>query len=412
MNTGLGERYSRVPATDEDLVAAATAGNATAFAELYRRHRPVAARVASRVTGNREDAHDAVAEAFTRVFGVVSTKGLRHCSSFRSYLLTTVRHVALDKVRHRGRTEPTDELEPLDGVSPRQGPADVVERSEDERLVREAFKELPPRSRSVLWLVDVEDASTHEAAEALGLTPNNVAQIAVRARGRLRHGYIQAHVAGPVEERCRFAVERMGPYVDGRLRPHSMAKVDGHLDGCLSCQGRLDQLRTAGVVTRRSILPLLVFRRVTDLFRRPRKGPPPGVASPEAFTQPASLGTHLVSAGSNPALVDLVQGLGQSPAVQRVVACVAAGTMTLGASSLALRTYDVPPSAGQPSSGPTLFVAAPAVSPDDSGAQAPGAGMTPPAPTSLEPAGAGVVGPLQSLSGALAAGSRSGAVAA
>ncbi|HEX2048930.1 MAG TPA: sigma-70 family RNA polymerase sigma factor [Acidimicrobiales bacterium] len=404
--------------SDEVLVVAAGNGDVAAFEELYRRHHVVATRLAVRVTGNEEDARDAVAEAFIKVFGVVSSRGLRHRASFRAYLLTAVRRVAIDKVRQRWRTESVEEIDAFDAASPRQGPADSVVRSEEERLLVEAFKDLPQRSRSVLWLVDVERRSAQEAASALGLTPNNVTQIAVRARGRLRHGYIRAHLGGPVDAGCRFTVDHLGAYLDGGLRPVSLVKVDGHLDGCTPCQGRLEQLRSAGLVTRRTLLPLLVFRRVLDGFRRPRESSGSGVAGAETLAaQPPGLTGPLISVASNPTVVDVVQTLGQSPVVQRVVAAVAVGTMTVGASSLAYRSSGDVAGAATPPPGASVEVAASSGPPHPAVAAATPGGSGPLAPASAAPPVTGavadpgappsvdvsVVGTLQSLSTALAA---------
>ncbi|MDQ3895875.1 MAG: sigma-70 family RNA polymerase sigma factor, partial [Actinomycetota bacterium] len=407
------EASGRETVSDEALVAAAGKGDVAAFEELYRRHRDVATRLAERVTGNEDDAREATAEAFTNVFGVVSTRGLRRRGSFRSYLLTAVRHVAIDKVRQRGHVEPTDEIEAYEVVSPRWGPADSVVRSEDERFLLEAFKGLPQRSRSVLWLVDVERVSAEEAGETLGLTANNVAQIAVRARGHLRHGYVRAHVSGDVEVPCRFTVDRMGPYVEGRLSPPAAAKIEGHLSGCALCQSRLEQLRSVGVVTRRSILPVLVLRRLTAIFRRPKKSGSSGVVPPETFgAQPSALGSHLAAVAGNSTVVDVVQTLGQSPALQRVVACVAAGTMTIGASSLVYRTHTDSDAAAQPTVSAALPLASPSVATQEPGlhpaglqaaAVGPGVPVSPAAPGpatgSVAPRSgdASVVGTLQPL---------------
>ena len=63
---------------DADLVIRAAAGGTDAFGELYRRHVDAAWRVAHAVTGNPEDAADAVASGrwsrASRSFGLV---GLR-----------------------------------------------------------------------------------------------------------------------------------------------------------------------------------------------------------------------------------------------------------------------------------------------------------------------------------------------
>ncbi len=329
--------------SDEALVAAATAGEASAFEELYRRHHVAATSVADSLLRSRDDAREAASEAFTRVFAVVSSRGLRSGSCFRAYLLTTARRISLDKVHQRDRIRPTDQIESFDGPSAGQGPADELVRSEDERLVIEAFKHLPRRSQSVLWLVDVERVPAQEAAEALGLTPNNVAQIAVRARRRLRQSYVRAHLAAAVDARCRFTVENMGPYLDGGLRPAATNKVDAHLSGCEGCRNRLDQLSDAGVAIRRALLPLLLLRRMNGTSRRPRGRWAPNSVSPsgepaiEAVASiPAPFGANLAAVYSSP-IVDLVQSLRDSPAVHRAVAAVITGILATGVSSMALK---------------------------------------------------------------------------
>ncbi|MCA1672750.1 MAG: sigma-70 family RNA polymerase sigma factor, partial [Actinobacteria bacterium] len=336
---------SREARSDEALVAAAAEGEAAAFEELYRRHHVVATRVANRVTRNRDDAGDAASEAFTRVFAVVSSGGLRNRSSFRSYLLTTARRIAIDKVHQRDRVRPTDQIESFDGVSAGPGPAEEFLRSENERLVIEAFKHLPRRSQSVLWLVDVERVPAQEAAEALGLTPNNVAQIAVRARRRLRHSYVRAHLAAADDVRCRFTVEHMGSYLDGGLRPASVDKVDAHLSECERCRNRLDQLRDAGLTIRRALLPVLLLRRLTGIPRRLRRRRAPGGVPPSAelsieagAANSAPFGANLAAAVYSGPVVDLVQGLRDSPAMHRAVAAVITGIIAASASSLALKS--------------------------------------------------------------------------
>ncbi|MCA1709122.1 MAG: hypothetical protein LC808_39915, partial [Actinobacteria bacterium] len=80
--------------SDAELVRETSAGRSVAFGELYRRHAPAAWRVAQAVTGNSDDAYDAVADAFVRVFQVVSLGRLDDAAAFRPYLLTTARHAA------------------------------------------------------------------------------------------------------------------------------------------------------------------------------------------------------------------------------------------------------------------------------------------------------------------------------
>ena len=52
--------------TDEALVAAAKSGDHPAFVELWTRHSNTAFKIVYRVTGNRDDAEDAIEDAWMR----------------------------------------------------------------------------------------------------------------------------------------------------------------------------------------------------------------------------------------------------------------------------------------------------------------------------------------------------------
>lgn len=174
-------------ARDRDLVARAGAGDATAMAELYRRHAGAAHRVAEAVTQNPHDAADAVSESFARVLDALRAGRLGTEVHFRAYLVTSSRHAAIDLVRAAERTRPTERLEDLDGAAP--GPADGVLAAADAALVGMAFRGLSERWRRVLWLIEVDGLAPRHAGAVLGLSPNGTAQLAVRARAALRSRY-------------------------------------------------------------------------------------------------------------------------------------------------------------------------------------------------------------------------------
>ncbi|HEX9530393.1 MAG TPA: zf-HC2 domain-containing protein, partial [Acidimicrobiales bacterium] len=85
---------------------------------------------------------------------------------------------------------------------------------------------------------------------------NGAAQLAVRARAGLRERFLQAHLQGPVEEQCRFTVERLGAYVGGGLAAREIAKVDQHLASCDACRARQAELEDLGGSLRRALIPL------------------------------------------------------------------------------------------------------------------------------------------------------------
>lgn len=228
--------------TDAELAAGAAAGDVDAFSQLYRRHLPSARWAAYAVVGNPDDAADAVSEAAARVFEALAGGRLREGAQFRSYLLVASRNAAIDLLRRSGRCSPTDSVEDLDEAS-FAGPPERVVEGIDATLVARAFNTLPERWRSVLWLTEVEGLSGDEAARAIGLSPNAVAQLALRARAGLRKGFVQAHVDDRnVTLGCRFTVERLGAYASKLSSARDVAKIDRHLAECPTCRHRMEEL--------------------------------------------------------------------------------------------------------------------------------------------------------------------------
>ncbi|HYD09492.1 MAG TPA: sigma-70 family RNA polymerase sigma factor [Acidimicrobiales bacterium] len=301
--------------TDEVLVDRVVAGFEGDFEELYRRHSQAAWRLAQAVTGNAHDAADAVAEAFARVFKAVKVGRLADGAAFRSYLLTATRNASLDTIKKGSKARPTDD-EVLDLVeSERTGPIDVVTGAGDAAMVAEAFRNLPERWRSVLWLTEVEGVATKDVAEQLGISANGAAQLAVRARAGLRERFLQAHLKATSAPDCRFTVDRLGAYVGGGLAPRDLAKVDQHLAGCDECRAKRDELEDVGTSLRRIVLPIplalggIAGARVTGALTATSSSID---AAPSAAAKVLALAKH------------------PTPKFQRAVAASAAGLFGLG----------------------------------------------------------------------------------
>ena len=240
---------------DHVLAHRASEGDSQAFEELYRRHAPAAWRVAYAVAGNPDDAADAVSDAFTRVFQALPAGRLALNEQFRPYLLAATRNAALDGLRRLGRLQPTDAVEDLQRPSADAASEWAVD-AVDSSLVAVAFRSLPERWRSVLWLTEVEGIPAREAAPMLGISANGLAQLAVRARAGLRQRFLQAHLRQPVSRSCRFPVDKLGAYVGGGLSPRDTAKVDQHLAGCTDCRQQVEELEDLGSLLRRVIVPV------------------------------------------------------------------------------------------------------------------------------------------------------------
>ena len=226
--------------TDSDtaLLTAVRAGDTAAYGTLYKRHRAAARHLAYGLTSDPADADDLVAETFTKVFASLRA-GRGPSVAFRAYLNTTMRHVCYHRARRDRRLEFTDDLTRYDEAQPFTDPAlDRLERS----YAAAAFRQLPERWRAVLWQTAVEGNTPAEVAAVLGITPNAVAVLAHRAREGLRNLYLQQHVAVAEHPECRWAGDRLGGHLRGRLAPRDANRIRMHLGWCEACRGQFAEI--------------------------------------------------------------------------------------------------------------------------------------------------------------------------
>jgi RNA polymerase sigma factor (sigma-70 family) len=224
--------------TDADLLAAVRAGNTAAYGTLYERHSAAARQFAHGLARDPADADDLVAETFTKVFAMLRA-GRGPLVAFRAYLHTTLRHLCYHRAWRDRRIEFTDDLTRYDEGEPfRDSALDLLERTYAAR----AFQQLPARWREILWQTEVEGASHAEIAPRLGLTPNAVAALAHRAREGLRRLYLQQHVAVADRPECRWAGDRLGGHVRGRLAARDASRLHAHLTWCAGCRSRLAEI--------------------------------------------------------------------------------------------------------------------------------------------------------------------------
>src|SRR5690606_8569257 len=224
--------------SDAELLDAVRAGEASAYAVLYERHRVAASRLARQlVTGS--DVGDLVSEGFTKVL-VTLQGGGGPTESFRAYLLTAIRRLHIDRLRAVTRERPTEDEFELDG---RVDFVDTAELGFERTTTAEAFASLPERWQMVLWHLDVEGQKPADIAPLLGMSPNSVSALAYRAREGLRQAYLQKHLAPATSTSCRHTIGNLGAYVRGGLARRDSAKVKQHLDDCRSCTGLFLELQ-------------------------------------------------------------------------------------------------------------------------------------------------------------------------
>lgn len=226
---------------DGSLVAALRRGDPTAAEDLLAAYGDRACRLATRITGNVEDAEEAVQNAFWSVIRKIDT--FRGQSAFRSWLYRIVVNAAYQRCRGRrgrGADVSLDKLLPVfDEHGRHVGPStdwsmsidDPARQTELRMVLTTAIDELPADYRAVVVLRDVEGLAFQEIAEALGLTVVNVKTRVHRARLFLRkrlearlsapRSALSADRAEPCSARQRGASASGGPALDDAARRFS-----------------------------------------------------------------------------------------------------------------------------------------------------------------------------------------------
>jgi RNA polymerase sigma-70 factor, ECF subfamily len=169
---------------DAQLLRAHAAGDPDAFGELVRRHRDRLWAVALRTLGDREDAADALQDAFISAYR--SAGRFRGDSAVTTWLHRIVVNACLDRIRRR-QARPTVPL--ADTVPTGAPPVD----SDTALDVRAALARLPAEQRIALVLVDMQGYPVAEVAAMLGVPDGTVKSRCARGRARLaaQLGYLR-----------------------------------------------------------------------------------------------------------------------------------------------------------------------------------------------------------------------------
>lgn len=174
-------------------VAQARKGDDRAFAELVKRYEAKIFRLAQHITQNREDAEDVLQETFLRAYEHLDQ--FQGNSKFYTWIVRIAVNQALMKLRRR-RTDKSVSLDETidtgeDTVTREiaawdEDPEQRFSREELGEILDSAIQTLAPAYQSVFLLRDVDDLSTEETAEALGLSVPAVKSRLLRARLQLR----------------------------------------------------------------------------------------------------------------------------------------------------------------------------------------------------------------------------------
>ncbi|MEX0625642.1 MAG: RNA polymerase sigma factor [Chloroflexota bacterium] len=141
---------------------------------------------ALRMVGDPDRAADIAQDTFIKAYRKLDT--LTDASSTRSWLYRIATNTAIDEMRRRRNVVPmgVDEDHPVEQADSGPGPeTQVLSGLMDERIGR-ALLRLRPNHRQCLILSDVEDMSTVQIGEVMGMSSGAVRVLLCRARGEMR----------------------------------------------------------------------------------------------------------------------------------------------------------------------------------------------------------------------------------
>lgn len=157
------------------LLRAARAGDADAFAQIYRLHAPAIHSLVLRLSGSVETAEDITQDTFLKAMRFLP--GLRAELPLRPWLKRTASNALIDQLRRqwRGVSLPDDDVF-----------ADTGPLPESDAEITGLLRRLPPVARTLVWLQVMEGWSHRELAARFGHSESWSKSILSRALAQLR----------------------------------------------------------------------------------------------------------------------------------------------------------------------------------------------------------------------------------
>ena len=179
---------------DSAIVQEVLGGNKRAYGELVDRHKEKAMTLAMRMLRNREDAEEAIQDAFVRAFNALPRFEWK--SSFPTWFYRIVYNVCATQLSRRGDDvhvplDPGEDERALEVQSEELPPDIRYESIEFESIVIREIERLPIPYGSVCTLFFVQEMSYDQIVEVTGLPLGTVKVRLFRARMILRDALVK-----------------------------------------------------------------------------------------------------------------------------------------------------------------------------------------------------------------------------
>jgi RNA polymerase sigma-70 factor (ECF subfamily) len=172
-------------ASDDELIAAAGAGDDAAFRLLTKRHAPRAHVLAARFLGSPADADDVLQDAFWRAWKVMPRWRAGE-ALFSTWLHRVVVNLCIDRQRRARFRQFLPFSDTFDPPADDVGAEQQVAANRELGAVMADIQTLPVRQRAALLLSAEGEKSNAEIGQTLDISEKAVESLLVRARRTLR----------------------------------------------------------------------------------------------------------------------------------------------------------------------------------------------------------------------------------
>ncbi len=237
--------------------------------------------------GDDREAEDVVQETFFNAWRSLDSFDGR--ARLGTWLFRIAYNAALMRLRNKPRVESLDAASSDDAdvsmpehvLAWDETPEKLVERKETAEILDRAIDTLSPTLRAAFVLRDLEDRSTAETAQVLGVSEQVVKVRLHRARLELRERLGEYFGAGEAPARtmtCEQLVQYLSDYVDKDIDTPLKKQAEEHIATCPHCHVLLDTTqKTLQLyrVNKPRVLPIAdrerLYREIKAAFEKRKK---------------------------------------------------------------------------------------------------------------------------------------------
>lgn len=159
-------------------------GNDDAFVEIIKDYKDGLIFYLNGFTGNIHVAEELTEDTFVKL--VTKKPKFTGKASFKTWLYTIGRNVALDYLRHKSKRVHVSMQNCGEQVDDAESMERAYIREEGKIIIHKAIRQLKPEYRQILWLIYFENFTNKQAAEVMRKSVHGIETLVYRARVALK----------------------------------------------------------------------------------------------------------------------------------------------------------------------------------------------------------------------------------